>query len=113
MGSTDAIINSESTFATILAPGVWPSGGYSCYMALPGDEAVGIFELLIRAIDSDRYDPDPADKPSEPDRITKRLRTRTPPPPMIAQDRRPAKKPTAVNNDELPSVNPETSYTSS
>ena len=69
--------------------------------------------MLIQAIDSDSGDPGPTDKPPKPDGITKRLRNRTPQPPMDILDNQPPEKKDVIRDGEELSTNPETSYTSS
>ena len=58
MGATQEILNSGSTFPTVLKSGIWSSGGYKCYLDLHADEAINISALLASALDSDSDDPD-------------------------------------------------------
>ena len=60
-GATDEIKNPGSAFATILTSGVWPTGGFRCYLDLHAGEAVNISALLIQALDSDSDDPEEVD----------------------------------------------------
>ena len=62
-GSTGEIKNSGPTFAIILTSGLWPPGGFRCYLGLRADEAINISALLIKAIESESDGPDAVDKP--------------------------------------------------
>ena len=57
-GATQEIINSGSTFPTILKSGICTSGGYKCYLGLRADEAINISSLLASVLDSDSDDTD-------------------------------------------------------
>ena len=83
-------------------------------MGIRADEAVNISALLIQALDSESADPDEADKPPNPDDVTKRLRKRMTRPPKAIFEKQPPKNPAVVRGDgDLSSANSEASYTSS
>ena len=116
-GSAGEIKNSGSAFATILTSGLRSPGGFRFYLDLRADEAVNISALLIKAIGSEIDGPEDVAKSSTPDAITKRPRKRIPPkglphpPSAITQKPPPKKLKAAKDDDDLPSVNSETSYT--
>ena len=109
----DEIKNTGPKFAAIRTTGVWSSCDFRCYLDLRAGEAVDSSALLIQALGPESDDPDVAGKPSNPDDVTKRLRKRTPPPPMTIVEKQPPGKPAVARVvDDLSSVNSETSYTS-